>query len=398
MSAYPAVGAYDRRAAPSGSGPAAMYPRVAHPVPSASPFSGAGGTSLRVPVVTAVGAGAHSGGLGGVGGMGGHGPSGGAPGLAAGPAPIAVTIKTQLRVAQPPPLAPVQAVPVSAAAFDFDVEKQLLSEASALHQRTSVAVKREVDPRASKYIQMGMDREAVIMALAMHGDSHSQVVDFCNAYTLLREMGFDPVAVAGCLALCGNDRDRALQLLSAKIAGRRLGDPRSTTEQHAGLGDPARRNALPPPPTTRHPLTAAPAGVLPIPLALPGHLTFPPSAVFAHLPAFRSICAPPRTFRLLVPRQDAVRCPAPATRATSPHLLPPRPARCSSGAWERKLPVARSLRAPPRATPPCALPPLVSPADEVTLSSRVCLRALASVRRIPPASPLVPPPLQPSPC
>ncbi|CAI5463136.1 unnamed protein product [Closterium sp. Yama58-4] len=186
--AYPAVGAYDRRAAPSGSGPAAMYPRVAHPVPSAAPFSGAGGTTLHMPVVTAVGA---------------------------GPAPIAVAIKTQLRVAQQPPLAPVQAVPVSAAAFDFDVERQLLSEASALHQRTSVAVKREVDPRASKYIQIGMDREAVIMALAMHGDSHSQVVDFCNAYTLLREMGFDPVAVAGCLALCGNDRDRALQLLVA---------------------------------------------------------------------------------------------------------------------------------------------------------------------------------------
>ncbi|CAI5929673.1 unnamed protein product, partial [Closterium sp. NIES-65] len=131
------------------------------------------------------------------------------------PAPIAMAIKTELRVAQPPPLAPVQPVAVSAAAFDFDVEKQLLSEASALRQRTSVAVKREVDPRASKYIQMGMNREAVIMALTMHGDSHSQVVDFCNAYMLLREMGFDPVAVAGCLALCGNDRDRALQLLVA---------------------------------------------------------------------------------------------------------------------------------------------------------------------------------------
>ncbi|CAI7909935.1 unnamed protein product [Closterium sp. NIES-54] len=147
MSAYPAVGAYDRRAAPSGSGSAAMYPRVAHPVPSASPFSGGGATSLHMPVVTAVGAGAPSGGLGGVGGMGrmgGHGAGGGAAGLTAGPVPIAMAIKTQLRVSQPPLLVPVQAVAVSAAAFDFDVEKQLLSEASALHQRTSVAVKREV--------------------------------------------------------------------------------------------------------------------------------------------------------------------------------------------------------------------------------------------------------------
>ncbi|GJP40713.1 hypothetical protein CLOM_g368 [Closterium sp. NIES-68] len=213
--AYPAVGAYDRRAAAPASGPAAMYPRVAHPVASASPLPGAGGTSLHMPHMSAVGAGAPGGGMGG---MGGHGAGGGASELAAGalgPAPIAMAIKTQLRVAQPPPLAPVQPVPVSAAAFDFDVEKQLLSHASALRQPTSVAVKRELDPRAAKYVQMGMEREAVIMALAIQGDSHSQVVDFCNSYTLLREMGFHPVAVAGCLALCGNDRDRALQLLVA---------------------------------------------------------------------------------------------------------------------------------------------------------------------------------------
>ncbi|GJP72190.1 hypothetical protein CLOP_g2940 [Closterium sp. NIES-67] len=95
--AYPAVGAYDRRAAAPASGPAAMYPRVAHPVASASPLPGAGGTSLHMPHMSAVGAGAPGGGMGG---MGGHGAGGGASELAAGPAPIAMAIKTQLRVAQ----------------------------------------------------------------------------------------------------------------------------------------------------------------------------------------------------------------------------------------------------------------------------------------------------------
>ncbi|CAI5532627.1 unnamed protein product [Closterium sp. Naga37s-1] len=314
MSAYPAVGAYDRRAAPSGSGPAAMYPRVAHPVPSASPFSGGGGTSHHMPVMTAVGAGAPSGGLGGVGGMGGmggHGASGGAPGLAAGPAPIAVSIKTQLRVAQPPPLAPVQAVTVSAAAFDFDVEKQLLSEASALHQRTSVAVKREVDPRASKYTQMGMNREAVIMALAIHGDSHSQVVDFCNAYTLLREMGFDPVAVAGCLALCGNDPSRVVN----------PGSHRKTSSMHLSMTPHSTPRCLFPR-TTRRPLVTSPAGALPSPsLSTPLQLGPPTSPVSPHLPAHL------HTSRPLVPRQDAVRPfprrPAPSPLTPSSAALPP---------------------------------------------------------------------------
>eukprot|EP00271_Cylindrocystis_brebissonii_P009754 TRINITY_DN2495_c0_g1_i1.p1 TRINITY_DN2495_c0_g1~~TRINITY_DN2495_c0_g1_i1.p1 ORF type:complete len:258 (+),score=81.94 TRINITY_DN2495_c0_g1_i1:173-946(+) len=65
-------------------------------------------------------------------------------------------------------------------------------------------------PVLSKYLARGMPREAVTIALANYGDNEGKIVDFCNSYERLREMGFPPEAVAEALTLCDNNPERAV--------------------------------------------------------------------------------------------------------------------------------------------------------------------------------------------
>ncbi|TQD94636.1 hypothetical protein C1H46_019881, partial [Malus baccata] len=66
------------------------------------------------------------------------------------------------------------------------------------------------DPVVSKYIASGLSREAVLLAVANYGDNPTKVREFVNAFTLLREMGFSPNAVAEALMMYDNDTDKAL--------------------------------------------------------------------------------------------------------------------------------------------------------------------------------------------
>ena len=62
----------------------------------------------------------------------------------------------------------------------------------------------------AKYARMGYPRDAVVLGVAMWGDDQGRVVDFCEGFARVADMGFGPEIVAGALASCDNDVDRAL--------------------------------------------------------------------------------------------------------------------------------------------------------------------------------------------
>ena len=66
------------------------------------------------------------------------------------------------------------------------------------------------DPSVAKYARMGYPRDAVVLGVAMWGDDQGRVVDFCEGFARVADMGFGPEIVAGALASCDNDVDRAL--------------------------------------------------------------------------------------------------------------------------------------------------------------------------------------------
>lgn len=146
---------------------------------------------------------------------------------------IRVALKPEYQVSPPPQLLPeIEDVPHSSFHFDFDLERRILQEAEneghlingSIHVKpsstrtgeASAASKGSVeDPGVSKYTAMGLNKEAVVLALATFGDVQTKVLDFVPSYNRLREMGFPSDAVAGALAMYDNDKERALAHLVA---------------------------------------------------------------------------------------------------------------------------------------------------------------------------------------
>ncbi|KAB1204964.1 hypothetical protein CJ030_MR7G015202 [Morella rubra] len=139
---------------------------------------------------------------------------------------IRVAIKPQYRITPPPQLSPqVGDIPRSHFQFDFDFERKILAEAEKetqnwsrlgmenLPSRPTEATSSSgsvADPVLSKYISMGLSREAVPLAVTNYGDDPTKVQEFVNGYTLLREMGFSSSNVAEALVMYDNDTDKAL--------------------------------------------------------------------------------------------------------------------------------------------------------------------------------------------
>lgn len=72
-------------------------------------------------------------------------------------------------------------------------------------------IAREPDaPEIDKYKRAGYPRDAATFAVAMWGDDESKVVDFCEGFARGTEMGLDGSTLAGALAACDNDVERAV--------------------------------------------------------------------------------------------------------------------------------------------------------------------------------------------
>lgn len=134
---------------------------------------------------------------------------------------IRVAIKPEYRVGPAVQLMSSQNadVPRSLFNFDFELERKILAEAGRESQGwDSVRASGEASPAVgsaeeliyAKYVGMGLNKEAVILGVTIFGDVQNKVLDFVSSYTLLREMGFPSISVAGALAMYDNDRERAL--------------------------------------------------------------------------------------------------------------------------------------------------------------------------------------------
>ncbi|KAH9570226.1 hypothetical protein CY35_02G029900 [Sphagnum magellanicum] len=139
---------------------------------------------------------------------------------------IKVTIKPIYQVAPPVQLLPQGGeVPRSLFQFDFDLERRILAEAespgqpsysriradhSRLANGASASLAEVDDPAVGKYIAMGLNKEAVVMAIRTLGDVQNKVLDFCPSYDRLLEMGFQPDAVAAALAKSDIDFEQSL--------------------------------------------------------------------------------------------------------------------------------------------------------------------------------------------
>ncbi|KAJ4850379.1 hypothetical protein Tsubulata_017620 [Turnera subulata] len=139
---------------------------------------------------------------------------------------IRITVKPEYRITPPPQLSPlIGEIPRSKFQFDFDLERKILAEAEKGSQDWSKLGLEHLpskptestpspgpagDPVVSKYIASGLDREAVILAVANYGDNPTKVREFVSGYNLLREMGFSSNNVAETLVMYENDTDKAL--------------------------------------------------------------------------------------------------------------------------------------------------------------------------------------------
>ncbi|XP_057450395.1 uncharacterized protein LOC130741583 [Lotus japonicus] len=142
---------------------------------------------------------------------------------------IRVAIKPDYRITPPPHLLPhVVDIPRSNFQFDFGLERKVLAEGEkdnpnwskfglenlptkvSDHTSSSSPKVTSSDPTVSKYIAMGLNREAVPIAIGHYGDNPTKVQEFVNGYTLLREMGFSSSSVAEALVMHDNDTDKAL--------------------------------------------------------------------------------------------------------------------------------------------------------------------------------------------
>ncbi|KAK4431385.1 hypothetical protein Salat_0900600 [Sesamum alatum] len=139
---------------------------------------------------------------------------------------VRVAIKPEYRITPPPALLPqLGEIPRSNFHFDFEFERNVLTEAVKENPNWSRLGIENVPPRAteptssygpatdpivSKYIAAGLNREAVPLAVANYGDNPTKVKEFANGFTLLREMGFSSNNVAEALFMYDNDTDKAL--------------------------------------------------------------------------------------------------------------------------------------------------------------------------------------------
>ncbi|KAF7830654.1 Ubiquitin-associated 1 [Senna tora] len=139
---------------------------------------------------------------------------------------IRVAIKPEFRITPPPHLLPHAGdIPRSNFQFDFELEKKILAEAEKENPNwtrfgseilppkvaeSTSPMGSVSDPIVSKYIGLGLSKEAVQIAVANYGDNPTKVQEFVNGYTLLREMGFTSSNVPEVLMMNDNDTDKAL--------------------------------------------------------------------------------------------------------------------------------------------------------------------------------------------
>ncbi|KAK7351028.1 hypothetical protein VNO77_10158 [Canavalia gladiata] len=139
---------------------------------------------------------------------------------------IMVATKPEYRITSPPHLSPhVGDIPRSNFQFDFALERKFLAEAKKDNPNwskfgsenipskvsdSSTSKVTALDPIVSKFLAMGLSREAVPIAVANYGDNPTKVQEFVNGYTLLHEMGFSSNSVAKALVMHENDTDKAL--------------------------------------------------------------------------------------------------------------------------------------------------------------------------------------------
>ncbi|CAN8244458.1 unnamed protein product [Cochlearia groenlandica] len=136
---------------------------------------------------------------------------------------IKVSLKPEYRITPPPQLLPrVGDIPRSSFQFDFGLERRVLAEAEKENPdwtkfgtenppaRFSEPTPTSMggDPVVMKYV--GLNREAVNIAVANYGDNPTKVHEFANGFSAIREMGFPTNAVAEALFMFENDTDKAL--------------------------------------------------------------------------------------------------------------------------------------------------------------------------------------------
>ncbi|MCD9642959.1 hypothetical protein HAX54_030027 [Datura stramonium] len=138
---------------------------------------------------------------------------------------IRVALKPEYWITPPPPLVPqVGDIPRSTFHFDFDLEKKILAEAENESQNWSrlglenlpsrgsdqASMASSGDPIMNKYIALGLNREAVPLAVANYGDNPTKVKEFADGYTRLKEMGFSSNSAADALLMNDNDTNKAI--------------------------------------------------------------------------------------------------------------------------------------------------------------------------------------------
>ncbi|KAJ6677251.1 hypothetical protein OIU85_010426 [Salix viminalis] len=140
---------------------------------------------------------------------------------------IRVMIKPEYRITPPPHLAPqIGEIPRSSLQFDFELERQILAEAEKDSPNWSKLLGLEnsppkplqstssigptAHPVVRKYIALGLNRDAVPLAVANYGDNPPKVQEFVKGYTILQEMGFPSNKIAEALLMYDNNTDEAL--------------------------------------------------------------------------------------------------------------------------------------------------------------------------------------------
>ncbi|KAK7293452.1 hypothetical protein RJT34_16318 [Clitoria ternatea] len=139
---------------------------------------------------------------------------------------IRVFLKPEYRITPPPHLLPHSGdIPRSNFQFDFGLERKILVEANKENpnwnkfgmENLPTKVNEPPSPKVSvsdhtvsKYIAMGLSREAVPIAVANYGDNPTKIQEFVKCYSLLREMGFSSTRVAEALVMYDNDTEKAL--------------------------------------------------------------------------------------------------------------------------------------------------------------------------------------------
>ncbi|KAJ7959268.1 Proline-rich cell wall-like protein [Quillaja saponaria] len=139
---------------------------------------------------------------------------------------IRVAIIPEYRITLPPNISPhIGEIPRSNFQFNFEFERKVLAEIEkespnwsrlglenlpSKASESTPSMGSTADSIVSKYVALGLSREAVPIAVVNYGDDPSKVREFVNGYTILREMGFSSSSVCEALLMNDNDTDKAL--------------------------------------------------------------------------------------------------------------------------------------------------------------------------------------------